>query len=104
MHLLTPLILRLCTLISPFFPRRPTCIYLHAKLRSALSLLGGAVAIIMQSIVGEELAQGPIGLSNGQCGIRTYEPLDGTPNPTTEPPRPETIATSFLHTRHRNRH
>jgi len=29
---------------------------MHAKLRSALSHLGGADAIVMQSIVGEELA------------------------------------------------
>jgi len=29
------------------------------KLRSALSRLGGADAIVMQSTVGEELAQGP---------------------------------------------
>ena len=32
---------------------------MHAKLRSALSRLGGADAIVMQSIVGEELVQGP---------------------------------------------
>ena len=31
----------------------------RAKLRSALSCLGGADAIVMQSIVGEELPQGP---------------------------------------------
>ena len=31
---------------------------MHAMLRSALSRLGGADAIVMQSIVGEELAQG----------------------------------------------
>jgi len=39
-------------LISHFF-------LMHAKLRSALSRLGGADAIVMQSIVGKELAQGP---------------------------------------------
>ena len=32
---------------------------MHAKLRSAPSCLGGADAIVMQSFVGEELAQGP---------------------------------------------
>jgi len=32
---------------------------MHAKLRSALSLLGGADAIVLQSIMSEELAQGP---------------------------------------------
>jgi len=32
---------------------------MHAKLRSVLSRLGGADAIVMQSIVGEDLAQGP---------------------------------------------
>jgi len=31
----------------------------HAKLRSALSRIGGADAMVLQSIVGEELAQGP---------------------------------------------
>ena len=31
---------------------------MHAKLRSAISRLGGADAIVMQSIVGKELAQG----------------------------------------------
>jgi len=30
---------------------------MHAKLRSSLSRLGGADAIVMQSIVGEEFAQ-----------------------------------------------
>ena len=32
---------------------------MHAKLRSALSCLDGADGIVLQSIVGEELAQGP---------------------------------------------
>ena len=32
---------------------------MHAKLRGALSRHDGADAIVMQSIVGEELAQGP---------------------------------------------
>ena len=32
---------------------------MHAKLRSSLSRLGGTDAIVMQSIVDEELAQGP---------------------------------------------
>jgi len=32
---------------------------MHAKLRSALTRLGGADAIVMQSTVGKELAQGP---------------------------------------------
>src|SRR6218665_1869361 len=36
------------SLLSPFF-------HLQAKLRSALSRLGGADAIVMQTIVGEEL-------------------------------------------------
>ena len=40
------------SLISPF-------ILIQAKLRSALSRLGGTDAIVMQGIVGEELAQGP---------------------------------------------
>ena len=68
------------SLISLFF-------LVNAKLRSAFSRLGGAEAIVMQSIVGEELAQGPY----------TWRPerdsnlrLSGRkePNPTTEPPRP----------------
>jgi len=32
---------------------------MHAKLRSALSRLDGTDAIVMQSIVDEEVAQGP---------------------------------------------
>jgi len=32
---------------------------MHAKLRSVVSCLGGTDAIVMQSIVDKELAQGP---------------------------------------------
>jgi len=46
---------------------------MHAKLRSALSLLSGADATLMQSIVGEELAQGPY-VAARVGGIRTHDP------------------------------
>jgi len=39
---------------------------MHAKLRSALSRLGGADAIVMQSIAGEKFAQCSRSLSGGQ--------------------------------------
>jgi len=55
------------SLISPF-------ILMHAKLRSALSLHGGAGAIVMQRIVGSELAQGPYVVATWS-GIRTRDPL-----------------------------
>ena len=41
---------------------------MHAKLRSALSGLGGTDAVVMQSIVGEELAQDPY--------VAAREPVD----------------------------
>ena len=60
---------------------------MHAKLRSALSRLGGADAIIMQNIAGEELDQGPYVYVAARAG---FEPAtlrtkgDESPN---EPPR-----------------
>jgi len=38
---------------------------MHAKLRSALSRLADADAIVMQSIVGEKLTQGPYSIRGG---------------------------------------
>jgi len=47
---------------------------MHAKLRSALTRIGGAGAIVMQSIAGEELAQGPYVAAGGgfeRASLRT---------------------------------
>ena len=64
---------------------------MHAKIRSALSRLDGADAMVLQSIVSEELAQGTcVAASTG------FEPAtlraQGT-KPTTEPPCPNQVTT-----------
>ena len=68
-------------MISPFFL---VGLHVHAKIRSALSRLGGADAIVMQSIVGEELAQGNYVAGFEPATLQT----EGT-EPTTELPHPQ---------------
>ena len=58
-----------------------------AKLRSALSLLSDADAMVLQSIVGEELAQGPYVAARVGFEPATLLRTQGT-EPTTEPPCP----------------
>ena len=59
---------------------------MHAKLRSTLSRLGGADAIVMQSIVGEELAQH---LPKRDFNLQPSGPK--APNPTNESPHPTSV-------------
>ena len=58
---------------------------MHAKLRRALSRLSGTDAILMQSIVDEELAQGLYAAARAGFEPATLR-TEGT-DPTTEPPR-----------------
>ena len=59
---------------------------MRAQLRSSLSRLAGVDAIVMQNIVGEELAQGPYVTIKAR-----FEPATlwtKSDESTTEPPRP----------------
>ena len=67
------------SLTSPFF-------FMHAKLRNALSRLGGADAMVLQSIVVEELAQGSWVAARAEFESATLRTRGN--NSTTEPPRP----------------
>ena len=58
---------------------------MHAKLRSVLSCLGGTDAIVMQSIVGEELAQCPCEAARAGFKPATFC-NEGTEHTTAEPP------------------
>ena len=63
---------------------------MHAKLRRALSRLGGADAVVMQNTVGEELAQGPyVAATEGFEPVTLRTKGDESTN---EPPRPTTCA------------
>jgi len=59
---------------------------MHAKLRSPLSRLGDADAIVMQSIVGEELAQSPYVAA--RAGFESTTPQTKGDESSNEPPCP----------------
>ena len=59
---------------------------MHAKRRSALALLGGTDAMVLQSIVIEEVAQGPY--LAARAGFEPATLRTQRTEPATEPPRP----------------
>ena len=64
-----------------------TLFFVHVKLRSTRSRLGGAVGIVIPSIMGEELAQGPH--TGRPERYSNLQPSGGkAQNLSTEPPRP----------------
>ena len=67
---------------------------MHAKLRSPLSRLSGADAMVLQSIVGEKLAQGPC-VAARRAGFEPATLRTQGTDPTTEPSRPTSLGLQF---------